>query len=108
MCISVVSFSSKKKIVEYIDEMIPEDSVLILPTASSLAPLRTAKLEDINNIRANSSKLLCISPMSDTPQLTLPLVWTEDDVPFGLSIIGKYNTDANLVRLGMSLLRKDG
>ena len=40
--------------------------------------------------------MLCISPLSGTPQINLPMV-KQYDVPLGLTLIGARDTDLGLV-----------
>lgn len=85
--------------------MIQPDTLLCLPTAASIAPLKRAGLEAINQHRAQSSALLCISPLSGTPQVTLPLVKMQK-MPLGLSLIGAKGTDRQLVEFAADCVKE--
>ena len=101
---------AQKKREEYIQslrESLPKDAVLALPTASSVAPLRTESLDTINRHRSQSSKLLCISPLTKTPQVTIPLV-KQHRVPLGLTLIANEGTDMQLANLAADLLDSFG
>ncbi len=91
-------------IIEYFQRFLPKDTILVLPTAASVAPLRTATLEDINRTRAQSTNLLCISPLTNTPQVTVPLI-TQHDVPLGLTLISSENTDFELAKFAAMLVK---
>lgn len=92
------------KIKEQVMDKIPSDALLVMPTASSVAPLRSASQEEINHYRAQSSKLLVASPLSGVPQLTLPLV-EQYDVPLGISLLAPLNADQALVQKGLEIFR---
>jgi amidase len=85
----------RELIIEYFRNFLPEDAVLVLPTAASIAPLRTETLENLNRTRAQSSNLLCISPLTQTPQVTVPMI-KQEGVPLGLTLISSEDTDLQL------------
>ena len=92
-----------KRIIKRIEELIPEDAVLCLPTAASVAPLKSAPLEEINATRLQSSALLCISALSGTPQVTLPMI-KQHNVPLGITLIGAKGTDLALAEFSADLV----
>lgn len=90
------ALKEKDKIKAHVESLIEEDTLLCLPTVSSVAPLRSAGLKEITQHRQQSSSLLCVSPLSGTPQVTLPIAEMEG-MPLGLSLIGAPGTDRQLV-----------
>jgi len=88
----------REQIIDYFKSFLPKDAVLVLPTVASVAPLRTETLENINRIRAQSSSLLCISPLTNTAQVTVPMI-KHDGVPLGLTLISCEDSDLQLVML---------
>lgn len=92
----------KIEIEHEIATLLSDDTVLVLPTASSVAVHRLANGEEITKIRNESSKLLCISPLSKTPQLTLPL-HEKEGLPFGISFIGPVGSDLQLIDFAISI-----
>lgn len=98
------ALQEKALIEERFTEFLPKDAILVLPTGANVAPLRTASLEDINKERAQSSNLLCISPLTGTPQITVPLI-NHHDVPLGITLIGAKGTDMELVRFASKLMK---
>lgn len=95
----------KEEIEQFIEELVALDTLLCLPTAGSIAPLKSAGLKEINRNRARSSSLLCISPLSGTPQVTLPLVEMEN-VPLGISLLGAKGTDRQLVAFSTDCVKE--
>lgn len=97
------AYAKRQAIIDRINSLIEEDTILCLPTAASVAPLRTAPLEEINATRAQSSSLLCISPLTGTPQITLPMI-KQYGVPLGISLIGARDTDLTLAEFGADVV----
>lgn len=92
-------------VIKRMKELIPLDTILCLPTAASIAPLKSTPLEDIKATRLQSSALLCISALSGTPQITLPMI-NQEDVPLGISLIGARGTDLALVEFSADIVEK--
>ncbi len=92
------AYEQRRRIIDRLDQLLSEDCVLCMPTAASVAPLRSAPLEEINATRLQSTSLLCVSPLSCTPQITLPLV-EQYDVPLGTTLIGPRGSDLSLAEL---------
>lgn len=99
------ALAEKESIEQFIEELVPPDTLLCLPTAATIAPLKSAGLESISLNRKRSSALLCISPLSGTPQVTLPLVNMES-MPLGISLIGAKGTDQQLVEFSANCVEK--
>lgn len=95
----------RKFIIDRINNLVSNDTLIIMPTAASIAPLRSAPLEEINTTRRQSSSLLCVSPLTNTPQLTLPMI-KQDNIPLGISLIGPQDTDLSLVEFGADIVRR--
>ena len=90
------ALSKRQGIIDQVDALVEDGGILCMPTAASVAPLRTASLEEISATRLQSTQMLCISPLSGTPQINLPLV-KQHDVPLGFTLIGARGTDLSLV-----------
>ncbi|PKM69656.1 MAG: hypothetical protein CVU94_02755 [Firmicutes bacterium HGW-Firmicutes-19] len=97
------ALSEKQRIANDFKEFLPKDAILCLPTTATVAPLRTTSLEEINRTRAISTNFLCISPMTETPQVTVPLV-KQHDVPLSLTLISTRGTDLALAKFASKLV----
>lgn len=97
------AYSKRQAIIDRINNLVSNDTLIIMPTAASIAPLRSAPLEEINTTRSQSSSLLCVSPLTNTPQLTLPMI-NQHNVPLGISLIGPQDTDLSLVEFGTDIV----
>lgn len=78
------------------------DRVLVMPTVPDIAPLLSAKDEEIEQARQISHHLLAISVLCRTPQLTMPLV-IKDGAPLGISLMGPRGSDLSLVKLAVRM-----
>lgn len=76
--------------------------VLVMPTVPDIAPLLSARDEEIEETRRISHHLLAISVLCRTPQLTMPLV-LKDNVPLGISLMGPVGSDLSLVKLAVKI-----
>lgn len=83
-------------------ESIVGDRVLLLPSASSIAPSTTADAETIEQARQSTLRLTCVAGIAGRPALSVPLL-TVDGAPVGLCLVGPPNTDVALIALGESL-----
>jgi amidase len=82
--------------------LLPTDTVLLLPTAPGIAPLRNTPDATLDVFRARAIELLCVSGHAGTPQVSLPVAKL-DDCPIGLSIMGGRDCDEDILQLAMEL-----
>lgn len=76
--------------------------VLVMPTVPDIAPLLSAKDQDIEKTRQISHHFLAISVLCRTPQLNMPLV-NKDGAPLGISLMGPRGSDLSLVKLAVRI-----
>lgn len=98
------ALEKREQIIERINEVIDENTVMCLPSAASVAPLRSSTEDEINATRLQTSKLLCVSPLSGNPQISLPLA-EHDQAPLGISLLSTKNSDQALVRQAMKIVK---
>ncbi|MES2092979.1 MAG: AtzH-like domain-containing protein [Actinomycetota bacterium] len=77
-------------------ESIVGDRVLLLPSASSIAPSTTADAETIEQVRQSTLRLTCVAGIAGRPALSVPAL-TVDGAPVGLCLVGPPMTDIALV-----------
>ena len=85
-----------------LDDVLAPGTVLVLPGAPGLAPLRTAPGEELERVRAEALALLCPAGHAGLPQVSLPLARL-DGGPLGLSVIAARGADATLLDLACAL-----
>jgi amidase len=82
-------------------------SILLLPTAPSIAPLKSTPSSELESFRVRVMRLTCIAGLSGLPQITIP-VGTVGGAPAGMSFMGWAGSDEVLLELALSLARLAG
>ena len=83
-------------------ELLRDDTVLCLPTAPAIAPLRGTPQGELEHFRAAALSILCIAGLASLPQVSLSLA-TLDGCPVGLSLVGPPGRDTDLLTLATRL-----
>ncbi|WPB55622.1 amidase [Xylophilus sp. GOD-11R] len=83
--------------------LLGQDGVMLLPTMPDVAPLLSESEESLDDYRNRAIRMLCLSGLSGTPQISLPLM-SLNDVPLGLSLIGPAGSDRSLISIAATLL----
>jgi len=79
------------------------DTVLLVPTAPSAAPLLSVDDADLEEFRKRLIALSCLAGLAGLPQVTLPLARCRDGAPVGLSLIGSPGADRTLLALAAAI-----
>jgi amidase len=82
--------------------LLPEGTILCLPTTPFPAPLRGQRLSLLDPLRDRITCLCAQGGLAGHPQVSLPGA-TVDGLPVGLSIIGPRGSDATLVAVARAL-----
>lgn len=91
----------------HIRQTVGPGTVLVLPTAPSIAPRIDSTPEELDLYRTRVMRLTCIAGMAGLPQVNLP-IGTLDGCPVGLSFIGWAGGDEVLLDLACALSRHCG
>jgi len=91
----------------HIRALVPEGTIIVLPTAPSIAPRLDQKEDELESFRVRVMRLTCMAGLAGLPQITLP-VGTVSGCPVGLSLIGWPGSDEVLLGLAVSLARYCG
>ena len=78
--------------------MIPPGTALLLPAASSAAPLLTSDAATIDAARAATLRLTCLASLAGLPALSAPLL-ARGPLPVGLGAIGSSGAELSLIDL---------
>ncbi|CAG2150757.1 2-amino-5-chloromuconic acid deaminase [Cupriavidus yeoncheonensis] len=70
--------------------------ILVMPTVSAAAPLRTASVEALNAQRQADLRFLCLASLAGLPQVSMP-AFAVGGAPLGLSIVGAPGADTMLL-----------
>lgn len=84
-----------------IRRQIDQNTVAILPSAASLAPLRNADPAQVDAIRLRTMAMTCVGGLSGLPQVNIP--FSAEDGPVGISLMGPPGSDAALIRLAVDI-----
>ncbi len=76
----------------------------ILPTVPDIAPLLTARPEEIEVTRRISHDLLLIAVLTRRPQVNIPVA-THNGAPLGISLLGPRGSDRLLVDLATKFMK---
>ena len=76
------------------------DTVIVMPTAP-VSPKRDASNAEVEDFRARTMGLTCISGLSGCPQISLPLA--EADAPIGISLLAAHGGDETLLDMAVRL-----
>ena len=71
---------------------------IVLPTASCIAPLKSASSAELGEFYSKTLTLTCAAGHAGLPQVSLPLASFEN-CPVGLSVIGAHGSDEALLAL---------
>ncbi|MFK7765060.1 MAG: amidase [Roseobacter sp.] len=94
--------NKKKEIQKRLQERIPADAVLVLPTSPDPAPFCTTPETSLNDFRMRAFELLCSAGLGGLPQLSVPSGQV-DGGPVGLSLVGAQGQDRQLIALAACL-----
>ncbi|WP_206956594.1 amidase [Trinickia acidisoli] len=87
---------------ERIADAVSPSTILCIPSAPGIAPLRDASAETLDLQRARILALTCIAGLGGLPQITLPIA-RHAKCPIGLSLIGPRGSDRDLLDIAMRL-----
>ena len=85
-----------------LEYLLPQGTILCLPTSPFPAPEKGLPLREQNTIRKQILCLCAHGGLTGVPQLSIPGA-TVDGAPVGLSIIGGRGTDASLVAVATAM-----
>ena len=82
------------------------DVAVCLPTTVSPAPPLGQRVSERHTLRLRNSALTAIAGNTGRPQISLPLAEV-DGLPIGLSLLGDYGADEQLIELAREITRAD-
>lgn len=97
--------SQQDGIRRHVCALLGNNSVAILPSAASVAPLRNADTAIIEETRIRTMRICCIAGLSGLPQISIPLA-NDSGLPIGVSLLGPAGSDLALIRLAINLYTK--
>jgi len=94
----------REQVIATMDECLPDaNSIMVLPTTPGAAPLLNSSGEFMDEYRIQLMGLTALAGLTSRPQLHLPVL-TDQDAPWGLSLLGAKNTDLMLIDLAKKII----
>lgn len=97
----------RAKACEHVYSVATPGTLLVLPTAPSIAPRLDASATELDHFRTRVMRLTCTSSMTGLPQISVPAGFVQG-CPIGLSFIGWAGSDEALLGLALTLSRHLG
>ena len=82
--------------VSHLNSLLTGGKILLLPTLPGCGLKRDASEEAMNAFRSKMSASFCLGGLAGLPWITLPLA-QYDHAPMGVSVVGRFNSDAWLL-----------
>ncbi|MED3824222.1 amidase [Priestia flexa] len=84
-------------ITKELTHLLDGQTILVIPTAPGVAPLKNAVGPELQNRRLYTLQMTCLAGLAGLPQLTIPAGYV-NQLPVGLSVIAGRNQDQQLVK----------
>ena len=94
--------AQRHAMIVWAEDMLRDDTVLLMPTMPSCAPLKDDTFEAQQDYRERALRLLCLSGLTGLPQISIPLA-TVHGAPMGVSLLGPRGSDRRLAAIAESL-----
>ena len=91
----------RARLLEGLHALLPPDAVLCLPSAWTVAPLKTASAEELATNRVKDLTLGSVASLAGVPQVSVPV--SSGDSAIGLGLLATAGTDARLLALAERL-----
>ncbi|MEM6711191.1 MAG: amidase [Pseudomonadota bacterium] len=94
--------AARKVIAKHLHESLTPGTLLIVPGAAGVAPLKGLEGPELDDIRGRALDLLCPAGLASLPQLAVPALRLSEG-PVGLGIIGCQGADEALLAIASQL-----
>ncbi len=96
------ALSQQQQFIADIESWFAKVDCIVMPTTPSAAPKLNASADWMANYRSELMGLTAPAGLAGLPQLHLPVL-TDEQAPFGLSLLGKKYSELSLIHLAKSL-----
>jgi len=95
------ALEDRARLLDTLQRLLPPDTVLCLPSAWTIAPLKTASAEDLATNRVKDLTLGSVASLAGLPQVSMPVV--SEHLAIGLGLLAAAGSDARLLALAERL-----
>ena len=95
------ALADRARLLEMLRAHLPPDTILCLPSAWTIAPLKTASAEELATNRVKDLTLGSVASLAGLPQVSVPVVG--ERYAIGLGLLAPAGSDARLLALAESL-----
>jgi amidase len=93
--------------VSRLHDVLPADSVAVLPVITGLPPLRSASPEELTAFRAGAFRFTTPASLAGRPELVVPVRHRSSGQRFGVGILGPQAGDLELLRIASLICPED-
>jgi amidase len=93
---------------ESLGEVLPSETVAVLPVMKDLPPLRTASPAELQEFRLSALRFTTLASLAGRPELVIPVRTVASGKRVGVGILGPDGGDAALVRLAAGICPPQG
>jgi amidase len=86
----------RKQLISQIENLVSPGTIVVLPTAPGIAPLRGRSIDEARASRIDTMRHTCIATVAGLPQVSMPLM-EQDGCPVGISFLGARGQDGQLL-----------
>jgi amidase len=94
--------TAREAVIRRLDDLLGEGTILCLPTAPGIAPLKNSAPQAVEGFRVRVQRLTCIAGLAGLPQVSLPL-GRLDGCPVGFSLVARRGGDEMLLALARTI-----
>lgn len=102
---SAAARAKQAEIKAHVRALLGNNTVAVIPSAASVAPLLDTPSEQIDLVRTRTFRITCIAGLSGLPQVSVPLT-APNGLPIGISLLGPAGSDLALIRLATTIAAK--
>ncbi|MDB5775436.1 MAG: amidase [Herbaspirillum sp.] len=82
--------------------LLGDSGIAVLPSCASVAPLRSAGSDEVEQVRMRTIRITCIAGLAGLPQVSIPFA-TPEGLPIGVSLLGPAGSDLALIELAVDI-----
>jgi amidase len=97
------AWAVRRELTQRLNDTLGHDGVLLMPTMPDVSPLISQPESELENYRNNAIRMLCVSGLTGTPQISLPMA-SRLGAPLGISLLAPAGRDRSLVAMAEAVM----